>query len=309
MRQFDWSDLNANLLRLLVAVVETGSITAASDRLGVTQSAVSHLLNKLRAIANDPLFVKSGRGIVATSCAVVLASQARELLSDMERFARSAKFDPAQWHTELTIAANDFQRDLLLPALYMRLQSEAPGVVLRVIASGVPTLEMLRDEHCQLAISPRPPDGSDILQKRLFVDRYRVFFDPKARNAPKSKLEYLAANHVTVIYEPTRALDLDQWMMQRGIHRRFAVMVPGFAGLSPFLSGSQMLATVPGMLRARLMRDLASAEVPLATPTMPMYMIWHLRHQHDPAHQWLRRMLEVVTQDTLSRLAQLPAEK
>ncbi len=69
------------LLQLLVAVVEAGTITGAAQRLGVTQSAVSHLLDKLRAITGDPLFVKSGRGIVATARAEALAAQARELLA------------------------------------------------------------------------------------------------------------------------------------------------------------------------------------------------------------------------------------
>ena len=67
MNDFDWSDLDARLLQLLVAVVEAGSITGAAQALGVTQSAVSHQLDKLRAITGDALFVKSGRGIVATA--------------------------------------------------------------------------------------------------------------------------------------------------------------------------------------------------------------------------------------------------
>jgi DNA-binding transcriptional LysR family regulator len=120
MNKFDWSDLDVRLLKLLVAVVEVGSITGAAQRLGVTQSAVSHLLDKLRAITGDPLFVKSGRGIVATARAEALAAQARELLGALERFARSGEFDPARWNATFTIAANDFQRDLLLPALMAR---------------------------------------------------------------------------------------------------------------------------------------------------------------------------------------------
>ena len=67
MNDFDWYALDARLLRLLVAVAQTGSVTAAAQRLGVTQSAVSHQLDRLRAIVGDPLFVKSGRGIVATA--------------------------------------------------------------------------------------------------------------------------------------------------------------------------------------------------------------------------------------------------
>ncbi|MEO7128117.1 MAG: LysR family transcriptional regulator, partial [Rhodoferax sp.] len=135
MSKFDWSDLDARLLQLLLAVLETGSITAAAIRLGVTQSAVSHLLNKLRGITGDALFVKSGRGIVATARAEALAAHARELLRELERFARSGEFDPARWQTTFTIAANDFQRDMLLPALMARLRAQAPGVALRVIPS------------------------------------------------------------------------------------------------------------------------------------------------------------------------------
>ena len=106
MNRFDWSDLDARALQQLVAVVETGSVTGAAQRLGVTQSAVSHLLDKLRDITADPLFVKSGRGIVATARAELLAAQARELIDQLERFARAGEFAPARWQTTFTIAAN-----------------------------------------------------------------------------------------------------------------------------------------------------------------------------------------------------------
>ena len=294
MSHFDWLDLDAKLLRLLVTVVDTGSITGAAQRLGVTQSAVSHLLDKLRAITGDVLFAKSGRGIVATARAQALAERARALLGDLERFAYSENFDPAQWRTTFTIAANDFQRDALLPALMQHLRTQAPGVQLRVIPSDVPTPEMLRQEHCQLIISPRPPDGADMLQKRLFTDHYRVFYAPAARSAPTSKKDYLAAEHITVVYTPNRALDLDAHLLRQGIERRFAVQVPGFAGLPSFMQGTPLLATVPGLLQRHLMRGLAHARVPVPCPEMPMYMIWHLRHQQDPAHQWLRQQLEAV---------------
>lgn len=294
MNRFDWLDLDARLLRLLVAVVDSGSITGAAQRLGVSQSAVSHLLEKLRGITGDALFTKSGRGIVATARALVLAERARELLGDLERFAQPEDFDPAHWVTTFTIAANDFQRDVLLPALMQKLRDRAPGVSLRVIVSDVPTPEMLRHQQCQLIISPRPPEGTDIVQKRLFADHYRVFYDPNMREAPRSRKDYLAAEHVTVLYAPQRPLDLDQHLQAKGIERRFRVMVPGFAGLPAFLRGSDLLATVPGLMRDHIMRGLADAEVPVPCPIMPMYMIWHLRHQQDAAHRWLRGQMEEV---------------
>ncbi len=209
MSQFDHLDLDGHLLQLLLAVIEEGSVTRAAQRLGVTQSAVSHLLDKLRAITGDPLFVKSGRGIVPTAHAQLLTLRARALLDDLRSFSHAAAFDPAQVSAQVTIAANDLQRDLLLPSLLRYARAQAPGLSLRVIPSGAPTPDMLREEHCQLIITPRPPEGSDILQKRLFEDSYRVFYDSSQREPPQSLEDYLASDHVTVLYEPRRRLDID----------------------------------------------------------------------------------------------------
>lgn len=301
MSNLDWSDLDARLLRWLVAVVDAGSVTGAAQALGVTQSAVSHQLDRLRDITGDPLFVKSGRGIVATARAQALAQEARELLRRLQGFVHVGAFDPARWRQQITIAANDFQRDVLLPPLMQRLRLSASGLSLRVIPSTVPTLDMLRHEHCQLAISPRPPDGADVMQKRLFEDEYRVFYDAEVRPAPPDRDEYLRAEHVTVVYEPRRMLDLDQWLLDQGVQRQFRVTVPGFAGLPSFLQGTDMLATAPGLLRLHLLRDLASAQVPVRCPPMPMYLIWHRRYQLDPAHQWLRAEIEAVAARVLQR--------
>lgn len=268
----------------------------------MTQSAVSHLLDKLRAITGDPLFVKRGRGIVATAHAQTLAAQARDILRQMQHFADSGEFDPASWRASVTIAANDFQRDLLLPALAERLRERAPGVSLRIIPSAIPRLEMLRDDDCLLVISPRPPSGSDIIQKRLFEDQYRVFYDPTVRDAPKDEAEYLAADHATVVYEPRRSLDLDQHLLARGVHRRFAVMVPHFSALLAFMQGTPLLATVPALLSRHTLIGLVSCPPPISCPTMPMYMIWHARYQQDSAHRWLRAQLEAVVGPALASM-------
>jgi DNA-binding transcriptional LysR family regulator len=294
MSDFDWSDLDVRLLRLLVAVVEAGSITGAAHRLGVTQSAVSHLTGKLRAIVGDALFVKSGRGIVATARAEALAVRARDLLRELERFAHFETFDPGRWRTTFTIAANDLQRDALLPAVVARLRERAPGVTLRVIPSDAPTPDMLREEQCNLIVSPRPPEGADMMQKRLFEDRYRVFYDPARRAAPRSRAEYLAADHVTVVYQPRRTLDLDAHLAAKGVQRRFVVMVPGFAGVPAFLRGSDLLATAPSLLRFGPFHGLASAPPPVSCPPLPMFLIWSRRDHDDPAHHWMRAEIEAV---------------
>jgi len=292
MSEFDHSDLDGHLLQLLLAVVEEASVTRAAQRLDVTQSAVSHGLDKLRAIVGDPLFIRSGRGSVPTARALQLVAPARQLLEQMQGFVTQGGFDPGSFKGQVTVAANDLQRDLLLPTMLQRLRQQAPGLTLRVIPSGVPQAEMLRDGHCQLIISPRPPEVADLLQKRLFEDRYVVFFDAAVRRAPVDRAEYLAAEHVTVVYEPRRALDIDDTLAQAGVQRRFVASVPGFAGIAAFVRGSDRLCTAPSLLRDHALRGLAWAEPPLPCPALPMYLIWHARHQADPLHRWLRQALD-----------------
>ena len=293
MSKFDYSDLDGHLLRLLRAVVDTGSVTGAAVQLGVTQSAVSHQLDKLRAITADPLFVKAGRGIVATARARLLADQAHQLLHGLQAFSHPGVFDPAHLQGPFTVAANDFQRDLLLPLWLASVHQQAPGLSLRVMASDIPSLDMLRNDLCDLVISPRPPDGGDIVQKRLFEDAYAVFYDPEIRQAPENLAGYLAAHHATVLYAPQRPLEIDKTLLAQGVQRRFAVTVPGFGALPAFVRGTALLVTGPRLLARTTFRGLAHCPVPVPVPcpTMPMYMVWHARYQQDAAHTWLRSQL------------------
>jgi DNA-binding transcriptional LysR family regulator len=294
-------DLDGHLLRLLLAVLEEGSVTRAAERLEVTQSAVSHGLVRLRRIAGDPLFVKSGRGIAPTALAGELAVRARRLLDEMRAFGRAAGFEPAHLAETFTIAANDLQRDLLLPPLLRRLRAIAPGVTLRVIASGAPQPALLREEGCQLVITPRPPQGSDIIQRRLFEDRHVIFHDPAHQPAPRTRAAWLAAEHVSVLYDGKRGLHFDEWLLAEGLHRRVVATVPGMAALAALVRGGPWLATAPSLLSEGALRGLGLAELPFAAPPLRMYAVWHARHQDDPVMHWLRGELDAVVAEALAR--------
>jgi DNA-binding transcriptional LysR family regulator len=287
MSKIDYSALDGHGLRLFLAVLEEGSVTAAAARLGVTQSAVSHGLDKLRAIVADPLFVKSGRGIVATAHAHSLAARAHELLDGMKVFAQGAAFDPRTAKLSLTVAANDFQRDLLLPPLLARLSAQTGRIDLRVIPSGLPSGEMLREGRCDLLITPRPPVGSDVFQRLLFRDRYVCFYDADKRAAPRSLDGYFKARHITVVYPDNERLEFDRRLATRKIARDIAIEVP-----------TDLLASMPSLLRGGMMKPFAQAAIPLkdGVTDLPMYMVWHQRFQSDPAHMFLRGELERTTQ-------------
>jgi hypothetical protein len=191
-------------------------------------------LNKLRRIARDPLFAKSGRGIVATAHAQALAAKARALIDEMRSFAGGVDFEPVLAQLSLTIAANDFQRDLLLPRFFRHVTAQVKSLTLRVIPSQSPSPAMLRENRCDLLISPLPPSGVDIVQKRLLRDHYVCYYDPRKRAAPASRGAYLAARHVTVVNTDNERLDFDRRLAASGLHRDIAISVPSFSGVPAF---------------------------------------------------------------------------
>ena len=151
---------------------------------------------------------------------------------------------------------------------------------------------------------PTPVRGQrHCAKKRLFEDSYRVFYDAAVRAAPLTQADYLAADHATVVYEPRRSLDLDQHLSAQGVGRRFALMVPSFSALPAFMRGTALLATAPGLLARHTLHSLASCAPPVPCPSMPMYLIWHVRYQQDAAHRWLRGQLEAVVAPVLAGAA------
>lgn len=296
MKEIDHLDLDGHSLALFLAVVEERSVTAAAARLGITQSAVSHALDRLRRIVDDPLFVRSGRGIVATAHAQELAGKARRILDGMQDFSRASAFNPQNATLSLTIAANDLQRDLLLPRFFDRVSATVAHVSLRVIPSDLPQPELLRENRCDLLISPLPPAGTDILQKLLTRDRYICFYDPARRQAPRSLDDFLAARHVTVVYSDNERLNFDKQLEAHGVPRDIAVSVPNFAGAASFLRDTNMLATLPSLLRRGIMNGFAWAPVPIKPQLgeLPLYMAWHARNHKDPTSLWLRALLSDV---------------
>jgi DNA-binding transcriptional LysR family regulator len=291
MSEFDYLGLDGRALRVFLTVLETGSVTAAAEHLGTTQSAVSHTLEKLRGITGDALFVKAGRGIVATAHAQAMAEPARALLDGMRTLALGPRFDPASSRREFTIAANDYQRDLLLPPVLQAICAQAPGVRLRIVPAGIPNLEQLREGYCDLTISPEPPQGGEVLNEHLVADRLVCFYDPAHTEPPRTMEQYLAARHIGLRFDDSDRADFENRFRAVGIHRTVAVVVDNVASIPSFMRGTALLAIVPSMLDDGLMRGLAWVTPPFEVPTLEIHMTWHRRNETDAAHQWLRGLI------------------
>lgn len=286
--------LDLRSLMTFVAVLDEGSVSRAAVRLGVTQSAVSHTLERLRQAFGDPLFVKSGRGIVPTDYAQRTGPHIRQLLDDLRTLPLGPPFDPATAEFTFTIAANDYQRDLLLPGLANILRKQAPGIRLQVIPAGIPNPDMLRKDACDLIISPHAPETTDIMQRGLMSDRMVVYYDPEHRAAPADLASYLKADHIVLMFAPGERVGFESTLLAKGLERKNTVTVSNFSGLPEFLRGTDMLATAPERMSQHLMRDFAWVPLPFDYKPFTLLMLWHRRHQNDPAHRWVRNQVNSV---------------
>ena len=132
------------------------------------------------------------------------------------------------------------------------------------------------------------------MQKRLLEDHYVCFYDASQRDAPQSLADYLAADHLSIVYDDNAQLEFDHRLIVQGIERVIRVTVPGFAGIPAFLRATKRLASLPSLLQRGIMGEFTSAPLPFDPVALPFYMVWHIRNRHDPRHAWVRAMLESV---------------
>lgn len=294
MKTVDQSNLDTRALEVFLMVLRENSVSRAAEHLGMSQSAVSHTLDRLRRALADPLFVKSGRGIVPTRYAVKTGPHVQQILDELRALPEGPPFDPATADFTFTIAANDYQRDLLLPPFMGVLSQKAPGIRLQVMPSGIPTPDMLRDDVCDLIITPHAPDTGDIIQKGLLRDRMVIFYDASCRQAPVDLAEYLRARHVDVLFRTGEHTGLENTLQARGLSRNIVVTVSNFSGLPEFLRGTSLLASAPARMQHQLLRGFATAPLPFDYREVSLLMVWHQRYHADAGHRWLRNELAAV---------------
>lgn len=286
----NYLNLDVRLLHTFLIVMETGSITATANQLNITQSAVSHGLEKLRGIFQDQLFLRAGRGITPTPRAEQLFQELKPLLANIRALTQNAEFTPAEASISWTVAANDFQRDIVLPAFYQRVSPQLKHFSLDIIPSELPATELLRNGEVDLVISPVTPDASDIMQKQLFSSTVCCFYDHNTRAAPTTTEDFLASQYISLTFMAGRRRPGEHPIMEK-LEDNIIVRVSNFAGIASFMQDSELLAIVPGMLIKTALANFSQVEFPYDPPELKVYMLWHQRYQNDAAHQWLRTEL------------------
>lgn len=298
MHDIDTSDLagvDLNLLPVLGSLLETGSVTATARALGRTQSTVSHALARLRDALGDPLFVREGRGLVATPRALALrepTAHASRALSEVFRAPRP--FDPATSDRSFTLACPDLLAPLL-PSLLARLQSEAPSVRLRVVRPG--------GAHADLALVPAASAHPD---QRL-VPLGSVSFAVAARADHPGAQDlgtldgWLAWPHVLVRTGNRSPSLVGEALAAAGRSRRVALEVPGFLLALHVVARTDLLFATPAALLRPLLTPLSLVMAPLPLPIAPIRtgVTWSERDHRDPGHAWLRGVVAEVVRSAL----------
>lgn len=295
LNQMHLDQIDLNLLRLFHRLWGERSVRGAALRLGVTPSAVSHGLTRLRRVFDDPLFVRSGSVMLPTPQAAKLATLVGEVLTRLEsELFAGCGFTPSSAALEFRIALSDMSEMVMLPALLQALAQQAPGCALRSQRLAHDAVEdALESGAVDLAIGYVFKPRRNSFQQTLYEHDFRVVaWDRHPRLGPHlDKLQYEAERHL--VAEVGSDEHLQHALQTSGIQRRVAVRVGGLLSLPWLLPESELIATVPSHLARAAAGRFPLRYWPLPLPVAP-YAIkstWHTRLQGDEAHRWFRELV------------------
>ena len=293
-----------NLLIALNILLEERNVTRAADRLVLTQSAASRMLARLRATLDDPLFVRTSRGLTPTQRALELAGPLREHLAGLEKlFLERTDFDAATTPRKFRIAAIDYVQVTLLAPLLKRLASSAPLIDFEIRQASVEAERDLDAGGLDLLIRPQQPSAPGVIWTPLYPERYTCLVWNKHPAQRLTLAGFAAMAHVLVAPRERPGGIVDEVLEQNKLSRRVAVQASTFLLVPYLLIGTQRIATVPERMAAELVRvhPLKTLKPPVEIPGFTMCQGWHEIHRNDPGHRWLR--------ESLLQVARLPGRE
>jgi len=294
--------LDLNLLLTLDALLEARSVTETAERFGVTQSAMSHRLARLRDFFEDPLLVSTGDDLVLTSRAEALRTPLRNALTQLGRAVLpESEFQPHEAQRTFVVAASDLAEISLLPVLLRHLSEAAPGVSIRMAGRASVRGEALIRGKVDLALAPAqgsvPGVGMEktagIRQRKLLTDGFSVLArrdHPRLRGKSLSLKRYLGESHVLVAPQGGPGSIVDVRLAKEGLERHVAAQVANFLSAPFLVAETDHLLTCPTSLadNCKDKLGLRTFKPPLALPSTAIFLYWHERLHQDAGHRWLR---------------------
>ncbi|MBX9476403.1 LysR family transcriptional regulator [Yersinia enterocolitica] len=291
-----------NLLLTLNILLAEGSVVRAAQRLGLSPSAMSRALARLRQTTGDPLLVRAGRVLVPTPRALELREQVSQLVEGATSVLRPAeKLNLAQLSRIFTLRTSDGFVENFGATLLARVNQDAAGVRLRFMQKMDKDSALLRDGIVDLETGVVGSSASPELRTRgLFRDR---FIGVVRAGHPLSQGEisperYASQGHIMISRRQGHKGPVDDAVQLVGLERNAVTYVDGISTALALVKGSDLVATVPERHTRNLRRGMFSFSLPITSPVIMISMLWHPRMEADPAHRWLRQcMLDVCGDD------------
>jgi len=322
MNSVDFTALDLNLLRVFDALIEERSVTRAGDRLGLTQSAISHALNRLRYVLDDELFVRVPDGMRPTPRAAEIAPRLREGLLQLQLALAPVEFVPERTDRRFTIACGEYVGAVLVPGFVARLREAAPHAELRIRPSNLGIAEALLAGRVDLAIGSfrRVPEwftheplfretrvwvlGADHPAARNELTLERLAELPHLINAATGENEHAVDGYVVDHGLERLITRHDAGLLQgalaaHGLRRTIGLTTPHFLATLAVVSQSDMAALLPRRLAAAFAEAyrLKLFEPPYPSPPFEVMALWHRELGNEPAIIWLRTVLREVAAD------------
>jgi DNA-binding transcriptional LysR family regulator len=304
LRKFD-----LNLLVIFQAILSSKSVVAAAQQVGLSPSAISHALARLRVMFNDELFQRTSRGLEPTERAIALAAEIEAGLAHISNALEGQHcFDPARAERVFTIQIADYISGMLLAPLARRLQNEAPGVSVQVLpfATGANADKTATD--VQVRFTPGDEALPATRAERLIADKFMVVMRPDHPAAAKKLTpeSYAALNHVRLSPAAIGTMMVDEALARRGLKRRIVMSVPTWFDLPDIVGQSGLVAILPNRslhADARLAR-LCAKELPLPEVKFAIDLCWDARRDRDPGQKWFRTLIKSVFREEVGGLAE-----
>lgn len=295
-----------NLLIALDVLLAERSVTRAARRLGLSPSAMSRTLARLRRTTGDPLLVQAGRALVPTPHAEELSGRVHALAHDAQAVLRPAtnRLDLVSLDRTFTIRAGEGFVELLSAPLAAAVREAAPHVRLRFVPKPDKDAAPLREGLVDLEIGVLGTSAPEMRTQLLFRDRFVGVArtgHPLLAAGGVTPERYAACSHVVASRRGEFLEPVDIALQELRLKRTVSLVVPAYPDAMRVARCSDLVALVPrSCLGNTLAADhaatlgLESFELPLQTPEFIISAIWHPRQDADPAHRWLRNWVLTI---------------
>lgn len=294
----DYCGFDLNLLVAFDALMAERHVTRAARRIGLTQSAMSSALARLREQLGDDLFTRAPDGVRPTRRALELADPVADILTRAGMvLGPSPPFEPLLARRRFTIAVTDQASHILMPRVVAACTAQAPGVDLRLISGwSLDMVQRLDQAGLDLGVGVilRPPGRirSEIAFRDVFACAVRHDRVPHEW----TPATYAGLPHMLVAGEGEDRGFVDHALSKLGLARRVTVTVPHFLSAPAIAAESGLCLTLARRVLAPVSDALGLAllDPPVALPAIEVRAYWHKRDDADPAHTWIREVVAGV---------------